>query len=84
MCICHTLIEYSIFGINSQHSMLYFPKENTVLLNNKFQLILATTMLSYLVINNIFVSDLYTEYIADMKCQIHPFTFGAILYSTKT
>ena len=45
--------------------------EYTVLLKNKYQGILPTTMLSYLVIHNCFVSGVFMEDIADMKYQLH-------------
>ena len=51
--------------------MLDLHKENTILLNNKCQGILPTTMLEYLIIHNIFVFDVYMENIADMKFQSH-------------
>ena len=49
MCTCHNFVESSICGTNSQHSMLDYHKENTVLWKNKFQWILGIDMLSYLV-----------------------------------
>ena len=42
-CICHALIGFSIFGSNSQHSMLAFHKENTIFTKNKCQEILTYT-----------------------------------------
>ena len=30
LCTCHTFIEFSIYGSNSEHSILAFHKENTV------------------------------------------------------
>ena len=51
--------------------MLSFHKENNDLLNNKCQVTLKKTMVEYLVINNIFVSDLYMDDIANMKYQLH-------------
>ena len=59
LCICHPLIDSSISGSNSQHSMLDFHKENTVLLKNKFQGIMPTTMLASLINLNSLVSDVY-------------------------
>ena len=49
MFIYHLLIDASISGSNNQNPMLAFHEENTVLLNNKCQGILKTTMLKYLV-----------------------------------
>ena len=57
--------------MNSQHSMLDFHKENTALLKNKFQGILTTTILSYLVFHNNLISDLYMDDISDIKYQLH-------------
>ena len=51
--------------------MLSFHRENNDLLNNKCQVTLKKTMVEYLVINNIFVSDLYMDDIANMKYQLH-------------
>ena len=51
--------------------MLDFCKKNTVLLKNKRQGIMPTTMLKYLVIHNSFVSEVYIEYKADMICHHH-------------
>ena len=51
--------------------MLYYHKEVTALLNNKFQVIMSTTMLSYLVIYNSFFPDEYMVDIDNMKCQLH-------------
>ena len=51
--------------------MLSFHKENNDLLKNKCQVTLKKTMVEYLVINNIFVSDLYMDDIANMKCKLH-------------
>ena len=48
--------------------MLYFTKKTLFYKKKKCQEILPTTMLAYLVINNIFVSDIYI--IANMKCQL--------------
>ena len=67
MCLCHPCISSSIYESNIQHSMSVFHKENTVLLKNKFQAILPTTMLEhFLIINNfcasIIMKTLYCAY----------------------
>ena len=71
MCLCHPLIDSGIYGINRQHSMLAFHKENTVLLKKICHGMLPITMLAYLVVRNIFVSDVYLDDIANMKFQLH-------------
>ena len=81
LCICHPFIDYSISGSNSQHSMLDFHKGNTVLLNNKFQGIIPTNMLAYLVNINIYVSDAYMYDIYKIMCQLHHLHFGNILFN---
>ena len=53
----HPFIDSYLSGSNSQHSMSYFHNEDTVLLNNKGQGILPTTMLAPLVIHNSFTTD---------------------------
>ena len=47
--------------------MSVFHKENTVLLKNKFQAILPTTMLEHFLIINNFVSGVYMYDISDIK-----------------
>ena len=71
ICICYPTIESSISESNIQYSMLVFHKLNTVLLNNKFQVILPTTMLEYFVVHNIFFSDVYMEDTSKMKYQLN-------------
>ena len=51
--------------------MLDFHKENTALLKIKFQWILITTMLEYLVIQNSFISCAFVYDIANMKCELN-------------
>ena len=68
MYIYHRWIYSSIFGSNRQHSLLDFHKERIVLIKKTSQVTLKTTMLEYLVINISFVSDVYMDYIAKMKC----------------
>ena len=69
MCTCHLLIDSNIYGRNSQHSMLDFHKESIYLLNNRFQGILPTNMLTSLVNINNFVSYLYMDDIYEMICK---------------
>ena len=71
MCIYHPFIEFSISVSNSQPPVIYFHKEFTVLLNEKCIEIPPSTMLSYLVIHNSFVSEVYLEDISDISCQIY-------------
>ena len=68
MCTFHPFVDSSIYGGNIQHSMLYFHNKNTGLLNNRFQIILPTNMLTYFVDINSFVSGIYIHDIADMVC----------------
>ena len=71
MFIFHKFIEYSLYEINIQHSMLSFHKEIPVLFLKKHQVIMTTTTLEYLEIHSIFVYDVFIDYIAKMKCQLH-------------
>ena len=71
MCICNKLIESSLSEVNIHHSMSDFRKENTNLFVKKYQGILPTTMLISLVKLNIFVSDVYMDAIANIKCHLH-------------
>ena len=43
---------------------------------------LSTNMLEYLVTYNSSVSDVYMKVIANNKCQLSPFTFGLMFYTT--
>ena len=54
MCIFHLFIDSSISVSNTKHSMLYFYKGNTVLLERKCQGILPTVLFASLVIHNSF------------------------------
>ena len=49
MCICHDFIDSIIRGINIQHSMLDFHKENTVSKNKKCHIIFRMFTSEYLV-----------------------------------
>ena len=71
MCICHKFIDSSISGSNIQHSMLYFHKENEVILKKKCQRMMPTTLLEYLIILKSFVSYVYIEDKSYMKYQLH-------------
>ena len=51
--------------------MLSFHKENTALLNEKFQGILTTTILLSLLIQKSCVSDAYTDDTSNMKYHLH-------------
>ena len=73
MYIYHGLINYIIYRGKIQHSMLAFHKENTSLLNNKFQVIVPTTVLASFVNIKFFVSDVYMDDISDMTCKLHHF-----------
>ena len=47
MYIYNKFIDSSISGSNIKHSILYFNKENAVVLKNKYQEKMPTTMLAY-------------------------------------
>ena len=55
--------------------MLALHKETTVLIKNKYQGIIPTTMLAPLLINNSFVSDVYMDDISGMIYQLHHLNF---------
>ena len=42
------------------------------------------TMLEYLVNYNSSITAVYIEFISDIKCQLHQFTFGGMFYAKKT
>ena len=67
----YSLIDSYLSESNIQHSMLSFHKEDSSLPNIKGQGILATTLLASLVIHNFFITDVYMEYIADVKYQLY-------------
>ena len=66
MCIFLPFIDSCLFEDNGKQSMLDLYKENTAILKKKHQGIFPTTILSYLVIHNSFLSGVYMEYISDI------------------
>ena len=61
ICTCSPCVYYFLSGSNIQHSILNFTKGNTLLSDKKYQVLIQTIMLAYLVIHNIFFADVYVE-----------------------
>ena len=71
MSICQQFVDSNIFKSNIQHSMLAFHKEKTFLLKYKFQGIMPTTMLAYLVNCKKIVTNMYMNDISNIICQLY-------------